>query len=277
MIQQRAHRIVLGNEKGGSGKSTTAMHIVVSCLKAGHRVAVLDLDGRQKTLSRYLENRSDFASKKGLRLAMPTYETIMLSTMSRREDAIADERDRLNGAIDRVSLTHDFIIVDCPGSDTGLARLGHACADTLVTPVNDSFVDFDLLGKVDPETYKVLRPSFYAELVWDARKERAKADRGQIDWVVLRNRLSTLEARNKRRVGAALEELARRIGFRFLPGLSERVVYREMFVNGLTLLDLREVGNDITMSHVAARQELRELMTSLNLPGYGGGGIAEAV
>ena len=50
-----AHVVVLGNEKGGSGKSTTAFHIAVALLKAGQRVATIDLDCRQKaspTMSR---------------------------------------------------------------------------------------------------------------------------------------------------------------------------------------------------------------------------------
>src|SRR3546814_3142529 len=64
--------------------------------------------------------------------------------------------------------------------------------------MNDSFVDFDLIGQVDPDSYKVTRPSFYSELIWDARKVRAKSDGSTIDWVVLRNRLQHIEARNMR-------------------------------------------------------------------------------
>src|SRR3546814_12498496 len=70
-----------------------------------------------------------------------------------------------------------------------------------------------------------------------------------------RNRLAHREARNMRRVGAALGELAKRVGFRVIPGLSERVIYRELFPRGLTLLDLAAMGQT-SLSHVAARQEL---------------------
>jgi chromosome partitioning protein len=157
-------------------------------------------------------------------------------------------------------------VVDSPGRDSALARAAMARADTLVTPINDSFVDFDLIGEVDGDSFEVKKPSFYAELVWEARTRRAREQGRQMDWVVLRNRLSTLDARNKQRVGAALDALARRIGFRVLPGLSERVIFREFFPRGLTLLD-RAALTDFSLSHVAARNELRTLIAGLNLPG----------
>ena len=131
--------------------------------------------------------------------------------------------------------------------------------------MNDSFVDFDLIGQVDPDNYRVTRPSFYSELVWDSRKNRAKADGATIDWVVLRNRLQHIEARNMRRVSEAIDQLSKRVGFRVISGLSERVIYRELFPQGLTMLDSREFGA-MNLAHVAARQELREMMAGLALP-----------
>ena len=122
---------------------------------------------------------------------------------------------------------------------------------------------------MDAETYAVKRPSFYAELVWDARKARAKSDGGTVDWVVLRNRLQHLEARNMRRVAAALGQLSKRVGFRVIPGLSERVIYRELFPKGLTLLDLAAIGQEAGIGHITARQELRELLAGLQLPEAG--------
>ena len=112
-----------------------------------------------------------------------------------------------------------------------------------MTPINDSFVDLDLIGEVDAETYQVRRPSFYAELVWNSRTQRAKTHGASVDWVVLRNRIQHIEARNMRRVGEALGELSRRVGFRIIPGLGERVIYRELFPKGLTLLDLDQLGD----------------------------------
>ncbi len=250
-----AHVIVLGNEKGGTGKSTTGVHVAVALAHAGFRVGAIDLDGRQRTFARYIENRVAFAARRGLDL--PTPETLTI------KDADGDAGE-FDAAMSRFA-GRDFIVIDTPGRDSALGRAAMAQADTLITPMNDSFVDFDLIGQVDAETFKVKRPSFYAELVWDARKARAKHDRGEVDWVVLRNRLSTLEARNRKRVGGALDELSKRIGFRVIPGLSERVVYRELFPKGLTLLDTGAI-EEVSMSHVAARAELRELIAGLNLP-----------
>jgi hypothetical protein len=159
-------------------------------------------------------------------------------------------------------------VIDTPGRDDKFARIAVTNADTLVTPMNDSFVDFDLIGQVDPETFKVSRPSFYSELIWESRKRRAKADGETIDWVVLRNRMQHIEARNMRRVSEAIDQLSKRVGFRVISGLSERVIYRELFPQGLTMLDSREFG-EMGLSHVAARQELREMMAGLALPEAG--------
>jgi chromosome partitioning protein len=69
-------------------------------------------------------------------------------------------------------------------------------------------------------------------------------------------------------MASVIEALSRRIGFRVAAGLSERVIYKELFLNGLTLLDLKRggAGPSLTMSHVAARQEVRDLVAALNLP-----------
>ena len=162
---------------------------------------------------------------------------------------------------------NDVIVIDTPGHDSGLSQIGHAYADILVTPINDSLVDFDVLAVVDPERLTVARPSHYSERVWKAKQLRAKRDGGSVDWVVVRNRLGQLDARNKRQVGKLLEELARRIGFRLADGIYERVIYRELFLEGLTAEDLAVLSLKRTaaMSHVAARQEMRSLMTALGL------------
>jgi chromosome partitioning protein len=264
-----AHIIVVGNEKGGSGKSTTAMHIGTALARMGHRVGALDLDLRQQSFGRYLENRAAYAAAQGLELPSPVRaflpapeDTPLPAPDAHPEDA------RLHAALQAFGPETDFVLIDCPGSHTRLSQLAHALADTLVTPLNDSFVDFDLLARVDPATGKVTGPSIYAEMVWNARQGRARAGLPPIDWLVLRNRLGQQQMHNKRRVGTALTELSRRIGFRVAPGFSERVVFRELFPRGLTLLDLREAGGEnMTLSNVAARQELRDLITTLRLPG----------
>lgn len=257
----RAHVLVIGNEKGGSGKSTTAMHIVVSLLGDGGRVATIDLDARQGTLSRYVENRAAYARRKGIDLGLPAHAAVQASG-----DA-ADEKARFEAALEPAVTQADFVVIDTPGSDTHLSRLAHTWADTLLTPLNDSFIDLDLLARIDAETLKIVRPSVYAEAVWKQRQIRAVQGARPVDWIVMRNRLSSLAARNKRDMATVIEALAKRIGFRTTAGLSERVIYRELFLNGLTLLDLRRgAGPSMTMSHVAARQEVRDLVAALNLP-----------
>ncbi len=262
-----AHVIVMGNEKGGSGKSTTAMHVITALARSGRRVGAIDLDLRQQSLFRYLDNRDDYARRHGVSLPSPLRALPEPSAHDSRAAAEAEDQARFDAAVSGLAARCDFILIDCPGSHTGFARMAHAIADTLITPMNDSLVDFDLLARLDPETGSILGPSVYSEMVWKARQTRAAAGRRPMDWLVLRNRMAALDARNKRRVGAALTELARRIGFRLAPGFSERVIFRELFLSGLTLLDLRETDPAaMTMSNVAARQEVRELMRSLALP-----------
>ena len=266
----RAHVIVLGNEKGGSGKSTTAMQLFVALAGAGHRVGALDLDLRQQSLFRYLDNREAHAKRSGAALLMPRRLRVTPSSAALRGEAAAADRGRLAEAVAELSRDCDFIVIDTPGAVTALSEAAHAAADTLITPINDSLIDFDLLGRVDPVTGKVKGPSIYAELVWSARQRRAARRESPIDWVVLRNRMAMLDSRNKRRVGTVMAELSQRIGFRIVPGFSERVIFRELFLTGLTLLDLDKNGPiPLTMSHVAARQEVRELLKALNLPGVG--------
>lgn len=269
-IPERPYLIVLGNEKGGSGKSTTAMHIVVSLLSEGYKVGTIDLDARQKSLTRYIENRRQYCQENNVKLPLPQELVVPKSDLRTVDQAEADEKQRFEEAYLKLAGNVNVVVVDCPGSDTYLSRLAHTAADTLVTPVNDSFVDLDLLARTDPKTYKVIGPSLYAEMVWKARQRRSMADGGKIDWVVLRNRVGTLHAKNKERVESVLSELSKRIGLRYISGLGERVVYRELFLRGLTLIDLkREGGLDgkgLSMSHVAARQELRALVNALKLP-----------
>lgn len=264
---RRAHVIVLGNEKGGSGKTTTTMHLVVSLLRLGFKVGTMDIDARQRSLSRYIENRHKTIKDEGVSLPVPHHIVITKSPFNVREEAEEDERDRFEQGMERI-MDSDFIIVDSPGNDTYLSRLAHSYADTIITPINDSFVDLDVLATVDADTMKVIRPSIYSEMVWEQKLERAKRDGGSVEWIVMRNRLSNLDARNKRFMTRAVEELSRRIGFRLSPGFSERVIYREMFLQGLTVLDVMDMSNSksISMSHLAARQEVRDLLATLRIP-----------
>lgn len=262
-----AHIIVVGNEKGGAGKSTVSMHVATALARMGHRTGVLDLDLRQKSLARYLENRAAFCKSEGLNLPSPHYiplPEVDAGTLKEGDNALDH---RLSEAVAQLEPESDFILIDCPGSHTRLSQVAHSLADTLVTPLNDSFVDFDLLAHIDTDGTTIKGPSVYSEMVWRARQLRAQAGLEAIDWIVLRNRVGAQQMRNKDKMHKALDKLARRIGFRTGPGFNERVIFRELFPRGLTLLDLRDVGiTRLNISNVAARQELRELIRTLKLP-----------
>lgn len=258
----KTHVIVIGNEKGGSGKSTTVMHLAVSLLRLGKRVTVIDLDARQGTISRYFENRKHHLDKFGLDLPMPELLTL------RPEDGGGDEEGieaLLAGVFDDAGDTADVVIVDTPGSDTAMSRLAHSFADTLITPMNDSFIDLDVLAKIDPTTMTIKSPSHYAELVWQQRMVRAKRGKKTADWIVMRNRMGHTDSKNKREIERLVLELAKRVSFRTVPGFSERVIFRELFHQGLTLMDVAEVQGEsaLSMSHIAARQEVRALVEAI--------------
>ncbi|RME17611.1 MAG: ATPase [Alphaproteobacteria bacterium] len=264
-----AHIIVIGNEKGGAGKSTVAMHVATALARMGHRVGALDLDLRQQSLGRYLANRRATMERQGKELPTPLFRPLPEVDKAALTPGENPFDHRLSQAVAGLEAETDFIVIDCPGSHTRLSQVAHSLADTLVTPLNDSFVDFDLLAHVDGESGKIVGPSVYSEMVWNARQLRARAGLAPIDWVVLRNRLGAQAMINKEKMGRALDELARRIGFRTAPGFHERVIFRELFPRGLTLLDLRDIGvvGQMNLSNVAARQELRDLVKALRLPG----------
>jgi chromosome partitioning protein len=264
-----AHVVVLGNEKGGSGKSTTALHVAVALLKAGQRVATIDLDCRQQSFTRYVNNRRAWAHRTGLDLEVPVHCCIKLGETMQIADNESSEFEQFMAAVSAVERTFDFIVIDTPGSDSYLMRLAHSMADTLVTPINDSFLDFDVLGTVDAASYSVTGESHYAEMVRDARRKRRQLDGATTDWIVVRNRLSMLGSRNKQLVADGLKQLSLRLGFRAIDGFAERVVYREFFPRGLTALDdLNEetLGTRPSMGHVTAREEVTGLLRQLKLP-----------
>jgi len=264
-----AHVVVLGNEKGGSGKSTTALHIAVALMKAGQRVATIDLDCRQQSFTRYINNRQAWAHRTGVELELPVHRCIKAGLTMHVADNENSELLQFTDAVSAVEHTFDFIVIDTPGTDSYLMRLAHSMADTLVTPINDSFLDFDVLGTVDPQTYAVTGESHYAEMVGDTRRKRRQLDGASTDWIVVRNRLSMIGSRNKQLVAEGLNELSFRLGFRAVDGFAERVVYREFFPRGLTALDdLDEatLGTRPNLGHVTAREEVTSLLRQLKLP-----------
>lgn len=264
-----AHVVVLGNEKGGAGKSTLAMHVAIALRNLGQRVATIDLDLRQKSLTCYIENRRAWAKRSGTDLPLPEHHHVPRGTTQKLDE---NETIEFAGFVDVLTMaeqTHNFIVIDTAGTDTHLTRLAHSMANTLITPLNDSFVDFSVLGTVDPETYSVAGESHYARMVREARQQRRLADGAQLDWVVVRNRVSSLESRNMQRIARSLGELGARLGFRMADPLGDRVIYREFFPRGITAvdkLDEKTLGARPALSHAMARKELTSLLETLKLP-----------
>ena len=266
-----AHVIVVGNEKGGSGKSTVAMHLIVGLLQSGYSVASIDVDFRQGSLSRYLANRRSFIKAAASDVTMPSPYTINPPGDLSEGGGAADDppaTEQLKLLLEGGIINHDVVVVDTPGSAGTLSSLAHSYADTLITPINDSFVDFDVLAHVDGARMTVMAPGPYAEMVWKQKQVRAERDGGSIDWLVMRNRLSSLGAHNKRKMDKVLDDFAERFGVRVVPGLGERVIFRELFLAGLTIIDLKDaVGPQaLSPSHRAARQEVLDLIGAINLP-----------
>jgi chromosome partitioning protein len=260
-VRHKAHVIVLGNEKGGSGKSTVAMHVAVGLLRLGYKVGTVDLDSHQATFTNYMKNRWRFVRETKDDVPCPEHVHIDRADGQNVFENRDQERWRVETVLQELGEKNDFIVMDTPGSDRFMSLIGHSYADTLVTPMNDSFIDLDLLAKIDPHTLKMLKPSIYTEMVWDLRRQREKRDGRTINWFVLRNRLSATEAKNKQDMGRIVEELQRPLGYTLAPGFTERVIFRELFLQGLTLLDLREGDkHTLSLSNINARQEVRNLV-----------------
>ena len=265
-MSDNAHIIVIGNEKGGAGKTTTSVHLIIYLLKLGFSVASFDADTRQKSLTRYLENRQKYNNQNNLYLELPNHQVFTLSNETNKDLIELEEKNHFLDLIMPASKNHDFIVIDTPGSNSYISTLAHSHADTIITPINDSFLDLDVLGQFDPLN-KNIRPSFYSEVIWKQKIERARRDKAEINWIVLRNRLSNLDANNKRKVSDAVKKLSNKVGFKVAQGFKERVIFKELFLSGLTLLDLSQDIQDIkmTISHLAAREELKTFLKELKI------------
>jgi chromosome partitioning protein len=255
--------IAIGNEKGGSGKTTLAMHLAVALLKEGQRVGTIDLDSNQRGLTRYIENRRIWANHRRIELEMPLHHLVLRAEGARLWDNEAEELAAFEEIIAAIRESIDFLVIDTPSTDTYLMRLAHLVADTVLTPVTDSFLDLGTLASVDPITHEITGTGHYVEVVREARRRRRQLDQGHIDWVVIRNR-----SPRGRLVGDSIAELGMRLGLREVEGCAERIVYRRLFSSGLTALDMPDEATSGAMpgSHRLAQQEMRILIGSLNLP-----------
>jgi chromosome partitioning protein len=260
-LVNKAHIIVVGNEKGGSGKSTVAMHVAVGLLRLGYKVGTIDLDSHQATFTNYMKNRWRYLAETKGDIPNPEHVHIDRADGQTVSENREQERWRVETVVQELAEKNDFIVIDTPGSDRYMSLIGHSLADTLVTPINDSFVDLDLLAKIDPYTHLMVKPSVYTEMVRDLKLQREKKDSRTIQWFVVRNRVSATDNRNKQSIGRIVEQMQGPLGYTAAPGLTERVIFRELFLKGLTLLDIREGGkNVLSMSNINARQEVRNLV-----------------
>ncbi|MDF2798342.1 MAG: hypothetical protein K0R85_1086 [Devosia sp.] len=259
MAEGGAHIIAVGNEKGGSGKSTTALHLAVYLLHQGYRVATIDVDSRQQTLTRYLRNRRATAdTTTGAAILMPKHVHLPTAWGDSVRENQRVELDIFTRAMNGLRNEVDFVLIDTPGA-----------ADTLLTPINDSMIDLDVLARIDPKTGEPLEASPYSRNVQKARAERLERSGRNIDWVLVRNRISNLGSHNANRVQDTVERLAQGLGCRVANGIAERVIFRSLFLTGMTVfdpLDATLLGGAPSISHVNARHEYRALVAALQLP-----------
>ncbi len=264
-----AYVFVFGNEKGGAGKTTCSMHLISSLLAQGYKVASIDTDSRQHSLTSYINNRHAYNKKNPDKLvSMPRHFHLAESEKTEVREQENDYKARFEEILGELKTQVEYVIIDTPGHNSYLSKLAHSYADTIITPLNDSFVDLNVMAEIRPDDLTIISPSIYSQMVWEQKMQKAKRDQKSINWIVVRNRLSNLDAVNKRKVEQVLTQLAKRVSFKIAPGFSERVIFRELFLQGLTLLDLKTANYDraFSISHVAARQELRDFLSYLEIP-----------
>jgi chromosome partitioning protein len=263
---RRAYIVVFGNEKGGSGKTTTSVHLIAGLMWAGFTVASIDLDGRQRSLTRYLDNRRITMRAENADLPCPNHHVLTASTLDSVRAARAEDHQNLAELVATLATTHDFIVVDCPGSDAHLSRAAHRLADTLITPLNDSLLDLDMVVRLDPVGGGFEGAGTYAAMVVEQRRKRLARGGAGMDWILLRNRMAPLSSRNSTMIGDTLNALSRQVGCRIAKGVGERVIYRQLFLRGLTVLDLTAAKSGGDAGRQAAQAEIRELLDALWLP-----------
>ena len=269
-----AHVIVVGNEKGGTGKSTLSIHLSVALMKAGFRVATLDLDTRQQTLTRFFENRSSWAQTAPWDVELPYHFALQRGNSENVRDNETLEFGAFADAVSQIEHAYEFVVIDTPASDSYLMRLAHSLADTLVSPVNDSYIDVDVFSRVHHDRTKRGAVAHYADLVIEARRKRHLVDQGIIDWVLVRNRIASLQSNNAKQISVSLGKMAGELKFRPAEGLHDRVIFRELFPVGLTALDPIEEAmktGTLSVSQQSARREIEELVRTLQLPQRGTG------
>ncbi len=252
------YMIVIGNEKGGTGKSTFTMHLAVKLMQEKYTVAVIDLDGRQGSLSKYIENRRQFCSNNKINLPIPLHYRF---EPTNDYSQIPSEIKKLKETINEIAPKVDAIIIDTPGHKNYLFEAAHEYADTLITPITDSLIDLSSIANIDPTSGALQTPGPYAEFVWEIKKQLASKGKPCLNWIISGNKTSTNRSKNKAYIFEVLEKLGKLYGFRFCEGLKDRVIYRELFLDGLTVLDMQSepLRRKMNISHLAAKMEIKKL------------------
>ena len=205
-----AHVIVVGNEKGGAGKSTISIHLTVALLEGGlqgrlhrSRHAPADADAVLRKSPFLVAATRDWPIELPLHCAMRARRNATTSAPTRRWSSrmFAD-------AIGAVEHEYEFVVIDTPASDSYLMRLAHSLADTLVSPLNDSYVDIDVFSRVQHDRTQRGAVSQYADLVMQARRKRRLVDNGVIDWVMVRNRIASIASNNARQIAVSIARLS---------------------------------------------------------------------
>ncbi len=255
---KKAHVIVLSNEKGGTGKSTISMHLAVRLMQEGFSIATFDLDGRQGSLSKYIENRRRFCEGQNISLPIPDHTRVY---PEENPYLIAQARDTLGSLIQQKMNLVDAIIIDTPGTKNYLFEEAHKYADTIITPLSDSLIDLNVIADIDYKTDRILKPGHYSNFIWDIKKYLASQGKPYLNWIVTGNKLSSFNSKNKTTIFSHLERLSKIYGFRLFPGFKDRVIYKELFLEGLTVLDMNDeaLKMKMTISHIAAKREINAL------------------
>ncbi len=254
-MTKKSHIIVVSNEKGGTGKSTLSMHLAVLLLNEGFKVATIDVDGRQGTLSKYIENRKSNNLKNNLNLPIPEHISFSI------DSDMSENIENLKQTVEKLQTDFDAILIDTPGSKNYLFDEAHKYADTLITPISDSFLDLSVIADIDFETQKIKNPSHYAMHIWEVKKHLAAQGKAFLNWIVVGNKISPFQSNNQKQVFSYLKKLEKLYGFRSIIGVKDRAIYKEMFLEGLTVLDMQNetLKMKMSMSHLAAKREIFKL------------------
>lgn len=257
--------ILFANEKGGVGKTTLVFNTAIDLCNRGYRVLAIDLDFRQRSLARAIENR--MASNRCLGLDLPVPKVCVLQQPS--GPMLVQELNRLGS--DR-----DVILIDAPGHDSPVARRAMALAQTIVTPINPSFFDLDVLGHFDPVSLKFRKPGPFAQAILDIRAEQMRRNLLPARWIIAKNRIRGAERSHNKRIEPMLAQLSDQLGLTIAEGLTERVAYRSLLQYGFTISDIKRVPQ---LAHMQIRnvKEISRLTNELNIAPIKATNIAQSV